>query len=767
MFSRDFINGEISIPELYNLQAEVWRDKNIKLFGVTSNTSESAFIIKENLSEDLMNYWVDGTCDLKEHLLDGTIKNEDLMIEDSWGLDFNPVTNLIGLSAHFLLNASKNKTDSELAKIVSELNELDYDDRMEIAASGSYEKDEIKYNISNVMIAYIPFVTHDGYRIKNSEYILRTQAYRNKYALRKVRGTVHQNDWEYNKEKYGGFKDGKNHFNDVHENYYPFLNAVLGEEVNEDNFEKALEMMPEYDSSSVLYFNFRWFDEVEYAVIKNNRKINPKQGKLINYVSLINAPKKYSNRELRDLCTNLVIVHSNKISALEKSRSIIFSPTAEYSSSFSFSDTDRLFDPFKVTTNALAGRVRVLLDNVYVEDNLLKIHYKGKEYNQYDIIFGRIPKELDPENGTNLSCISRSSYNYLNDAKRIMFCAKLRGQSVRVKGQIDDLTNEVAARAVFADWLGYSFGDSFVISESFARKLERNIVKRYSLPQAVVNTYEVGETLSNEDLVNIEGKDKSSSYRDIVVTNKVNDELEISARVPFGVGDKITNLHGSKGIVSVILPDNLMPCLKNDLSDQMPAGPVDIIIPGVSVFRRKSTGQIFEAVTRALNIGEMSLEELNKKHGNDIREFDKNSVFEFFGKEFHAPCGINHMIRLDHDATTKQSYAYIKSNYNYNLRIAEMELLNLAARGCYDILNELDVRSLNKHAGSYNKIVNMQKNGAIADEPMNTQYFKDFMKYLGWEFNDFAPMDKDDIDERWNGLIDILSNEEINLFDLM
>ena len=763
MFSRDFVNGEVSIPELYDLQAEIWANKNAKLIGITANSSESPFLIKESIKNDLENYWVNGTCDLKEHLVNNAIKSVELMIKDSWNLEYNSITNLIGLAGYFVLDSKNRVHNSSLKKIVDIINELPYDERMELAKTGKYETDDNEYIISYVMIAYLPFVTHDGYKIRKSEYVLRTQAYRNRFALRKVNGVVKQNGWVF---KDGEFEDGINHFKDIHENYYPFLSAIINKPVNEDNIVEALEKMPEYDASSILYFNFRWFEEVEVAVLNNNRKVNPKQSKLINYVSIINSPKKYSNRELRDLCTNLVIVH-NKISALEKSRSIIFSPTTEYASSFSFSDSDRLFDSFKVTTNALAGRVRVLLDNVYVEDNMLKVTYKGKTYNHYDIAFGNIPAEIDPKNGTNLSCISRAPYNYLNDAKRIMFCAKLRGQSVRVKGQIDDLTNEVPARVVFADWLGFNFGDSFVISESFAKKLERDVVKRFNLPQTVVDTYEVGQHLTTKDLVDIEGKDNHSSYRDIVVTNKYNDELEIKARVPFGVGDKITNLHGSKGIVSIILPDESMPCLENDLSPNMPAGPVDVIIPGVSVFRRKSTGQVFEAITRALDIEEMDLKELNKKYGKKIQKFDNGSVFTFFGKKFSAPCGINHMIRLDHDATTKQSFAYIKSNYNYNLRIAEMELLNLAARGCYDILNELDIRSLNKHSDSLAKISNMQRTGIIAEEPMDSQYFKDFMKFLGWDFKDFAPVDKGDIDERWNTLIDIISNDEIDIFDMV
>ena len=201
------------------------------------------------------------------------------------------------------------------------------------------------------------------------------------------------------------------------------------------------------------------------------------------------------------------------------------------------------------------------------------------------------------------------------------------------------------------------------------------------------------------------------------------------------------------------------------LFDNMPAGPVDVIIPGVSVFRRKSTGQMFEAVTRALGIGEMPIKELMEKHGDEIKKFDEGSVFQFMGEEFSAPCGINHIIRLDHDSADKQSFSYLKTNYNFNLRFGEMELLNLASRGAYSILNELDIRSLNKHTDSYTKVANLQRTGIAPHEPMNSPHFKNFMRYLGWDFNDFAPITNEDVDERWNELIDLISNDELDIFD--
>lgn len=767
MFTKSFLNGDLSVSELFHLNNEVWINKNVELFGITGIDSENPYLVRESLKDDQDTYWNSNSqsCRLRDHLeTSKIIKDKNKMINNTWSLEYNEINSLIGLSALFIFSATNIETgascnNNTIKALVEAINDItDEDFRNGILESG--ELNGCKFVVSKARVAYLPLVIPYGYKLKNSKYALRTQAVRNPFLLRKIDGVVRQKGWEY---KDGKFSDGVNHFKDVNAYQYPFLNAILGEQVTEENFTKALDKMPEYNKRSALYFTFTWFDEVTNAIIHTTRKtINAEKGKVINYASVINSPRRFHSKEMTDLCSNLILV-KNKIKALEVSRSILYAPTADHSGSFSWEDVENLCDAFKVTTNAIAGRSRVLLDDVYVENGLLNITWNGKTYNQYDIILGNIPDEI--KNRSSLSSLSRASYNYLNDAKRIMFCAKLRSQAVQVKGQIDDLTHEVPARVVFADIKGYSFGDAFIISESFAKKLERNVTKKFSLDKDSLDKFNVGDKLTIEDLVEIDQKNRFSSYRDIVVTDITNEELEISARAPFGVGDKITNLHGSKGIVCNILADKDMPVLKNNLSELMPAGPVDVVVPGISVYRRKSTGQLFEAVTRALGIPEMTIPELNSKYGDIIKKYDDNSIFEFEGREFKAPCGINHIIRLDHDACGKQSFAYIKSNYNYNLHIAEMELLNLAARGEYSILNELDIRSLNKHSGSLRKIRQMQETGIISDEQADLTQMYDYMRCLGWDVKTNRPLTKDDVESRWSDLYEIVSNREIDLFN--
>lgn len=766
MFKSEFLNGDLTVSELYHAQCEIWTRKNVELFGLTAVGSDNPFIIRNSLKDDAEMYWrsESNTCKLREHLESSNIiRDKNKMIKNSWDLEFNDINSLVGLSGLFIFqgkNPDGSKLENvELCELVEKINALESEEeRLAILSVG--ELDGTTFVISKARVALLPLILPYGFKLKKSKYALRAQATPNIYLLRKINGVVKQKGWEYSN---GKFSDGVNHFKDVNPYQYPLLNAILGEQVTEENFTRALDLMPEYSRNSIVYYSFSWFDGVENAILHSSRKFaNAEKGKVVNYASLINAPRRYKSREMTDLCSNLILI-KNKIKALEVSRSILYAPQKDHASTFSWNDVELLCDSFKVTTNSLAGRSRVLLDDVYVEDGLLNITWKGKTYNQYDIVFGRVPEEI--KNRSSLSSLSRASYNYLNDAKRIMFCAKLRTQAVQVEGQIDNLTHEVPARVVFADIKGYSFGDAFIISRSFAKKLERTVTKKFTLDPTTLSEISVGDKLTIDDLVEFDQKNRFSSYRDIVVTDITGEELEITARAPFGVGDKITNLHGSKGIVCNILEDDQMPVLKNDLSDNMPAGPVDIVVPGVSIYRRKSTGQIFEAVTRALGIGEMTIPELNDRYGDAIREYDDKSIFEFEGREFKAPCGINHFIRLDHDACSKQSFAYIKSNYNYNLHVAEMELLNLAARGEYAILNELDIRSLNKHSGSLRKIRQMQETGVIAEEQADLDQMYDYMRCLGWDMKTNKPLTREDVESRWSDLYEIVSNNEIDLFE--
>lgn len=754
-----------SIIELNAAQELIWKDKNQSLFGVTPvNIADSAYAIDQSLREDAEDFWNNGTCKLKDKLLTGSvIKDKQFMIADSFSLKFNSLNNNIGLFAQFVTSAEgeKSLTKDQTAELVEKINAQNRTDRKKVLDTSAL--DDIKFTHENGLLVTFPLITSIGFRIKDSDYGLRINATHNRFMLRKVNGIVSQKGWTF---KNGEFADGKNHFSEVNKLNYPFLNAILGEQVTKDNFSEALEKMPEYDRDSVLYFDFSWYDEIERKVLNTSRrKISVlKKKQPINYTSILNAPNKYADDEVAQLYSNLVIIHS-RLRNLEIDRTVIYSPTKDYAPQFCFTDCEYLFDAFKTTTNSAAGRTRVLLDNVSVDDGKLWVEWNGKKYNQYDVVFHRLPQEFYDNKEVNLSAFSRAKYNYLNDPKRIMLCAKLRGQAVPIVGQNDNITHEIDARVVFADYEGFSFGDSFIISESFAKKLEHTVEQDFTVNRILnQREYKTGDSLTPEDLAELETKNRFTGWRDIKVIAVRNNIVTVRARVPFGVGDKITNMHGSKGVVSMILPDDEMPQLQNDLSENMKAGAVDVITPGISVFRRKCLGQIFEAVTTAMGIDEIPLEQLYKDYNKQIEVYDKNSVFTMGDVTFSAPCGINKMIRLNHDSGGKQSFSYIKTNNRFALHFGEMELLNLASRGYGSILNELDLRDMNKHNNSLRKVRDLQEHGTIREEAADNTDMQYYFNQLGWDIDFNTSLTRSEIDERWDRLYQAVTNREVDLF---
>ena len=58
----------------------------------------------------------------------------------------------------------------------------------------------------------------------------------------------------------------------------------------------------------------------------------------------------------------------------------------------------------------------------------------------------------------------------------------------------------------------------------------------------------------------------------------------------------------------------------------------------------------------------------------------------------------------------------------------EMEFLNLAARGLWNIMNEIDLRSISKHHSALAQIRKMQKTGKIVAEPANNLRFFNILR---------------------------------------
>jgi DNA-directed RNA polymerase subunit beta len=136
------------------------------------------------------------------------------------------------------------------------------------------------------------------------------------------------------------------------------------------------------------------------------------------------------------------------------------------------------------------------------------------------------------------------------------------------------------------------------------------------------------------------------------------------------IGDKLTGLHGNKGVVSLILPDNKMPYNKET------GQPVDLVLNPASVTSRINLGQLME--TAASKIAEKTGTPYlvkNYEHGDNLRRIQK---------ELHEH-GISDTDTLI-DPSTGKEFGDILSGKQYILKLYKTTDQNYSARnvGGYD-----------------------------------------------------------------------------------
>jgi DNA-directed RNA polymerase subunit beta len=175
------------------------------------------------------------------------------------------------------------------------------------------------------------------------------------------------------------------------------------------------------------------------------------------------------------------------------------------------------------------------------------------------------------------------------------------------------------------------------------------------------------------------------------------------------IGDKLTGLHGDKGVISAILPEEEMPYLENGT-------PVDIILGPSSMVKRMNLGQLKEAqigqkakmagikveVPPFATFDESILDEILEKKGLVYEEkvplFDGRS-----GEPFPTPVlvGMRHIIKLNHLSAEK---IHARSTGPYTMvtqqplggkaqlggqRFGEMEVWALEAHAVPHVLHEM------------------------------------------------------------------------------
>ena len=77
-------------------------------------------------------------------------------------------------------------------------------------------------------------------------------------------------------------------------------------------------------------------------------------------------------------------------------------------------------------------------------------------------------------------------------------------------------------------------------------------------------------------------------------------KITVLEELPLNVGDKVTNMFGSKGVISKIIPQHLMP--------KMPNGEyVDVILNSSTMYNRENPGQLYELSTNHIGKGIVDL----------------------------------------------------------------------------------------------------------------------------------------------------------------
>ena len=710
----------MEILELFKEEQKYWKKKNISLLGVAPIDEQKSFLeIQASLDKSCEKYWNSkNPCTFAKLLNDGTLdKNANLRKENSYSLKINTASMCIDVFGVYEV-----KGVDKVLKIAS-------------------------LPLPEVNLSWI---------IHNSHYTPRVTAARNNNTVvtkHPTKNLILGEWWNYDidTETFKCILKGERRFDDDLDTIFDehlsvrskvLLQSVLGKKkLTKETFKEALSKVPSFASNSIFNYQFYRFEYFENLVTSSKYKAEPLRDRLLG-INILFISQQNKNR-FKGIDGQLVLSNS-PIFSLENFRTAvnIYKSENDFVPEFSFVDSVGFFDSFKTATSNSAGRQRLLLDNVIIRDGLLWIKDEnGEEHSMYEYI-------NNPQDNR-ISCLSYSPFCYNNQAKRLMMTAKMSSQAVPLKDEIDNLTHRINARVIFADIEGYTYGDSIIISKSFAKRLETtvndiiNVSKKDKLYSACKMALEKQSGTLSTTLLKELYPTKSDAIIDSFEQAKIKkiDELEsamsarifITYKIPFRLGDKISNLHGAKGTVGLILPDDEMPKLVKKAGNMEP-GPMEIVISGFSTIRRGSLGQIFEAWAGANDIKVDTNEFISsaiKKYSKSMLDFSNNSLIEFKGKQSIKPIGIINIIRLYHHASIHISEAKY-TDISSALKLGEMEKLNLLSQELSNTLKELSIRSMTKYKYSYKYTKDMQNTKKLPDNLILNLRFVQLLKSIGY-----------------------------------
>ncbi len=173
-----------------------------------------------------------------------------------------------------------------------------------------------------------------------------------------------------------------------------------------------------------------------------------------------------------------------------------------------------------------------------------------------------------------------------------------------------ELSLGVNALVALTPWHGLNFEDAIVVSESLAERLGSTHIVRVDEPRAAEESVmwlsrpiggepvpvNAGEPLlvvtrANGRTDTISSPVAGELFEAFLDNAKGTVSLMIRVRRPLAVGDKLSNRHQGKGVVSAILPDDQMPRLPDN---QLGGRRIEMILNPVGVLRRLNIGQLWE-----------------------------------------------------------------------------------------------------------------------------------------------------------------------------
>ena len=295
------------------------------------------------------------------------------------------------------------------------------------------------------------------------------------------------------------------------------------------------------------------------------------------------------------------------------------------------------------------------------------------------------------------------------------------------------------ALTVIMPFMGYTYEDGLVISESLASRL---CIKEgsYSISKTFSVIVKESELIEKGIKVRVTVKKTEGSKYDKQYHAEFTVSWKFIVERPMSIGDKLTGRNGNKGVVTKILPDDKMPMIH--FADGIL--PAELIISPCSIIGRKNLGQIWE-MTHSLLImkGGKKLQALLDETGLDIKNIRLDAMNDavnadsikritdrlgeflgetgcneygtfdvtFGGKHARAFAGWQYFCRLHHHAWKKLQARGTKAPYDFyngqpvrcgaltGQRLGEMENWAFLSHGAFSVLSDMRRRQ----TGNYDK----------------------------------------------------------------